>query len=59
MLLGLWISVLFRHAKIDHMDDISRLAVRPADEKIIWLDITVDEIFFVDCLDSGQLTQIS
>lgn len=52
MLFGLRVSVLFRHSKIDDMDDIGCFAVRPTDQEVIWLDIAVDEIFFVNRLDA-------
>jgi hypothetical protein len=32
------------------MNDIRRLCARPANEKVVWLDITIDEILLVNCL---------
>ncbi len=52
MLFGLWISVLFRHSEIDNMNDVGCFAVWSTDQEVIWLDVAVDEIFFVDRLDS-------
>ena len=55
MLLRLGISVLLGHAKIDDMDNIGRLSIRPSNEKVVWLDITVDEVLLVNCLNSREL----
>ena len=57
MLFGLWISVLFRHAKINHMDDIGRFRVWSANEEIVGFDISVYEVLFVYGLDAGELRQ--
>lgn len=55
MLLGLGVTVLFGHAKIDHVDYIGGFGVGTADEEVVGFDITVDEILLMDRLDSGKL----
>lgn len=55
MLFRLWVSILFSHSEIDNMDDIGSFCSRTTNQEIIGLDISVDEIFFVDCLDAGEL----
>ena len=55
MLLGLWVSVLFGHAKVDHVDDIGILALGTSDQKVVWLDIAVNEVLFVNRLDTREL----
>jgi len=57
VLLGLWISILLCHAKIDDMDDIGCLRTWSTDKEIVWLDVAVYKVFFVYRLDSGQLGQ--
>lgn len=59
VLLGLWVAVLLGHAEVNGVDDISRLGAWSADQKVIWLDIPVDEVLLVDSLDSGQLWRVS
>lgn len=54
VLLGLGVSVLLGHAKINHMDDISSLCAGPADDEVVGLDISVDEVAFVYRLDARQ-----
>lgn len=55
MLLGLWISVLLSHAKIDNMNDIRPFSARTANEEIVGLYIAVDEVLFVDRLHTREL----
>lgn len=55
VLFGLGVSVLFGHSEVNHMDDIGRLAVRATDQEVVRLDVSVDEVLFVDGLDSRQL----
>lgn len=52
VLLGLGVSVLLRHAEIDNVDDIGRLGAWPADEEVVGLDVSIDEVLFVDGLNS-------
>ncbi len=58
MLFGFGISVLLCHSKIYNVDDIGCFAVRSTNKEIIRLDIAVDEVLFVDCLDSGKLINV-
>ena len=55
VLFGLWVAVLLGHAKVNGVDDISRLGPCSADKEVVWLDIAVDEVLLVDSLDSRQL----
>lgn len=55
MLLRLGISVLLGHPKVNDMNHIGRFCVRAANEEIVRLDVPVDEILFVDGLDSREL----
>lgn len=55
MLLGLWITILLGHAKVDDMDNVGGLGIRAADEEVVGLDVTVDQIFLVDRLDAREL----
>lgn len=42
MLLGLRIAVKFGHAKIDDKDLVCHLGTRLSDQKVIWLDISIN-----------------
>ena len=55
VLLRLRVTILLRHPKVDDMDQIRILRPRPADEEVIWLDITVDEVLLVNGLYSRDL----
>ena len=59
MLLGLWISVLLSHAKIDNMNDIRPFSARTANEEIVGLYIAIDEVLFVDRLHARELLEES
>lgn len=50
------VSVLFGHAKVDHVNDICSLGTGPADKEIVGLDVTVDQVLFVYRLYPRQLT---
>lgn len=54
VLLGLGVSVLLGHTEVDHVDDVGRLGSWSSDQKVVGLDITVDEVLFVYRLDSGK-----
>lgn len=54
VLLGLGVSVLLGHAKINHVDDIGCLGTRSSDQEVVRFDITVDEVLFVYRLDSRK-----
>lgn len=55
MLLGFGVAVLFGHSKVDDMNDVGRLGVRPADEEVIGFNVTVDEVLLVDSLNAREL----
>jgi hypothetical protein len=55
VLLRLGIAVLLGHAKVDNVDDIGALGAWTADEEVVGLDVTVDEVLLVDGLDTRQL----
>lgn len=55
MLLRFGVSVLLGHPKVDDMDHVGRLCVQAADEEIVRLDVSVDEILLVDGLHSREL----
>jgi hypothetical protein len=41
------------------MDDIGDFGSRRTKEEVVRLDVTVDEVLFVDCLNSRELRIIS
>lgn len=51
----LGIAVLFGHTKVDDMDGVSALGAWATDEEIVWLDISVDQVLFVNSLHPRQL----
>lgn len=55
MLLGFRIAILLGHAKVDHVHQIGILGVGPSNQKVVGLDITIDQILLVDSLDSEEL----
>lgn len=59
MLLRLGVSVLLCHSKIHNVNHISRLRPRATNEEVIGFDITIYEVLFVNCLDSGELFMVS
>lgn len=52
MLFCLGVAILLSHTKVDDMDDIGGLSARSADEEVIRLDVSIDEVLFVYCLDA-------
>lgn len=54
MQVGLRVPVLFRQTEIDYVDLVASLA--DAHQKVVRLDISVDEVSRVDVLDSRDLT---
>lgn len=54
VLLGLGVAVLLGHAKVNHVDDIGRLCAGAADDEVVRLDVSVDEVALVYRLNSGQ-----
>lgn len=55
MLFCLGVTVLLGHAKIDNVNQVGVLAVGSSDQEVVGLDITVNQVLFVDCLDTVQL----
>lgn len=55
MLLRLWVAVLFRHAEVDNPDCVCAFGTASTNEEIVWLDISVNEVLFVDCLNASEL----
>jgi hypothetical protein len=55
VLLGLGVAVLLGHAKVDGVYHVGRLGARSADEKVVGLDVAVDEVLLVDRLDASDL----
>lgn len=48
--MGLWVSILLGQTEIDDIDLIASLA--DAHQEVVWFDVTVNEGFGVDVLDS-------
>ena len=59
VLLGLGVTVLFGHAKINNVDNIGAFRAWAANEEVVGLDVPVDQVLLVDCLDSRQLGRVS
>lgn len=49
----LWVAVLLCETEVDDVDLVSALA--DAHQKVVWLDVTVDEVSRVDVLDARDL----
>lgn len=58
VLLCLWIPILLCHAKINHKHLVGNIRIRSTDKKVVWLDISVDEITFMDTLNSADLSHV-
>lgn len=52
MLLCLWIPILLSHTEVDNVNNISCLSAWSADQEVVWLDISIDQIPLMDSLDS-------
>ena len=57
VLLRLRVSVLLGHTEIDDVDYIGSFGARAPDEEVVGLDVTVDEVLFVYCLNTSDLYQ--
>lgn len=55
MLFRLGVPILFRHSKINDMDDVGRFSRGTTDEEIIRFDISVNQVLLMNRLNSGQL----
>jgi hypothetical protein len=51
VLLRFGIAVLLGHTKVDDVDNVGALRTWPADEEVVRLDVSVDEVLLVDGLD--------
>ena len=49
------IPILLRHSKVNNVNYIGRLGACSADEEVVGLDVSVDQILLVNGLDSRQL----
>ena len=52
MLLCLGVSILLSHTEIDNVNYISSLRPWSPDQEIVWFDVAIDEVLFVDGLYS-------
>lgn len=50
MLLGFWITIQFRHSVINHEHHIGIFGSWTTNEKVIWFDISVNQVSFMDTL---------
>ena len=57
-MLRLRIPILFGHSEVHNMDDILSLAGYLADQEVVGFDVPVDEVLFVDRLDTGKLCEV-
>ena len=55
VLVGLRVNVLLGQAKVDDVDDVLGLAGLPADEKVLRLDVAVDQVLTMYIFYSVQL----
>ena len=53
-MLSLGVAVLLSHAKIDHVNDVRGLSSWAADQEVVRFDVTVDQVLFVNSLNSGK-----
>lgn len=59
MLLGLWVTVLFGHAKINNVNDIGGFTSGSSNQEVVWFDISVDQVLLMNSLDSGELDMLA
>ena len=55
VLFSLRVAILLGHSEINNVNDIGSLGGWATDQEVIRLNIAVDQILLVDCLDAGQL----
>lgn len=55
MLFRFGITILLGHTEVDDVNDVGGFRVGSAYQKVVGLDISVDQVLFVDCLYSGKL----
>ena len=51
----LGIPVLLGHSEIDDVNDIFSLGTGTSDQEVVGLDVTVDQVLFMNRLDPGDL----
>lgn len=55
VLLRLWVTVLLSHTEIHNVNYVSAFGARSANEKVVRLDVAIDEVLLVNSLNSRQL----
>lgn len=59
VLLRFGIPILLRHSKVDNVNRVVWFLIiaqiDPANQEIVGLDVAIDEVLLVNCLDSGEL----
>jgi len=59
VLLRLGVAVLLGHSEVDNVDNVGALGAWAADEEVVGLDVSVDEVLLVDSLHPRQLCGVS
>lgn len=59
MLLGLWVAVLFGHAEINDVNDIGCFTSWTSNKEVVWFDISVDQVLFMNSLNAGELVMLA
>jgi hypothetical protein len=59
MLLCLGVTVLLGHAKVNNVYDVGALGAGSTDQKIVRLDVSVNEVLLVNSLNARQLTMLT
>lgn len=52
VLFRLRVTVLLCHAKVNDVNNVGTLGTRPANEEVIWLDVSVNQVLLMDGLYS-------
>ena len=55
VLLRLGVAVLLGHPKVDHIYRVGVLGARPPDQKVVWLDVAVDQALLMYALHARNL----
>lgn len=55
VLLGLWVNVFFRQAKVDDVDRVLPLGTRSANQEVLGFHISIDQASGVDKLHASYL----
>ena len=59
MLLGLWVAVLLGHAEINNVNNVGCFTSGTSNEEVVWFDISVDQVLFMNSLNSGELGMLA